>query len=73
MALLEYLFLMIFYQSIKVTEKEWEDIKHIIISLINEYYSSGKKYIYEKSSEKNKQDTMNEIEKKIIKILRDKN
>ena len=56
----------------KSSEKEWEDIKHIIISLINEYYSSGKKYIYESSSEKNKQDTMNEIEKKIIKILETK-
>ena len=56
----------------KSSEKEWEDIKHIIISLINEYYSSGKKYIYESSSEKNKQDTMNEIEKKIVKILEQK-
>ena len=56
----------------KSSEKEWEDIKHIIISLINEYYSSGKKYIYESSSEKNKHDTMNEIEKKIIKILETK-
>ena len=35
----------------KNSEKEWEDIKHIIISFINEYYSSGKKFVYENSSE----------------------
>jgi len=56
----------------KTSEKEWEDIKHIIISFINEYYSSGKKFVYENSSEKNKKDTLNEIEKKIIKILETK-
>ena len=29
----------------KNKEKDWEDIKHIIISFINEYYSNGKKYV----------------------------
>ena len=49
---------------------DWEDIKHITISLINEFYQSGNKFvidkdIYEAKSEKN----LLEIEKKIIKIL----
>ena len=56
----------------KNSEKEWEDIKHIIISFINEYYSSGKKFVYESSSEKNNKNTLNEVEKKIIKILETK-
>jgi len=56
----------------KNPEKEWEDIKHIIISLINEYYSSGKKYVYEDSVEKKNENNLDEIEKKIIKILETK-
>ena len=56
----------------KNSKIDWEEIKHIIISFINEYYSSGKKFVYESSSEKNKQDNLDEIEKKIIKILETK-
>ena len=56
----------------KSSKIDWEEIKHIIISFINEYYSSGKKFVYESSSEKNKQDNLDEIEKKIIKILETK-
>ena len=29
----------------KSEEKDWEDLKHIIISFINEYYSKGNKCI----------------------------
>ena len=36
----------------KEQNKDWEDIKHIIISFINDYYSDGKKFVYETSSEK---------------------
>ena len=46
----------------------WEEVKHIIISFINDYYSSGKESVLEKNlqeSEKN----LKEIEKKIVKIL----
>ena len=48
----------------------WEEIKHIVISLINEFYKSGKKFVIDKgindtSSEKN----LIEVEKQIIKIL----
>lgn len=56
----------------KNSEKDWEDIKHIIISFINEYYSNGKKYVYESSSENDKLESLDEIEKKIIKILETK-
>ncbi len=56
----------------KNNEKDWEDIKHIIISLINDYYSTGKKFIYEVSSGKNEKENFDEIELKIIKILETK-
>ena len=35
---------------LSVNKKEnanWEDVKHIVISLINEFYSDGKKFIME--------------------------
>ena len=49
----------------------WDDIKHIVISLINDFYSSGKECVVDKNL---KEDTENlqEIEKKIIKILDEK-
>ena len=56
----------------KNSEKDWEDVKHIIISFINEYYSDGKKFIYENSSEKKINENLDEIEKKIISILETK-
>ena len=56
----------------KNSEKDWEDIKHIIISFINEYYSNGKKFVFESSSENDKLENLDEIEKKIIKILETK-
>ena len=56
----------------KNSEKDWEDIKHIIISFINDYYSTGKKFVYENSSKESKNENLDEIEKKIIKILETK-
>ena len=49
---------------------DWEDVKHIIISLINEYYESGKDVVIENSfgEEKLKKNFI-DIEKKIIEIL----
>ena len=46
----------------------WEDIKHIIISLINDFYSSGKECVIKKNLD---EEILNleEIEKKIVKIL----
>ena len=56
----------------KVTEKNWEEIKHIIISFINDFYSDGNKFVYENSLSKDNDDNLAEIEKKIIKILETK-
>ena len=56
----------------KNPDKDWEEIKHIIISLINEYYSEGNKFVYENNIEKNNEENLDEIEKKIIKILETK-
>ena len=47
---------------------KWEDIKHIVISLINDFYSEGKEFvIYESLNEQNS--NLDEIEQKIVKIL----
>ena len=55
--------------SINKDEKtQWEDIKHIVISLINDFYSSGKNCVIEKDLNEDKQN-LKEIEKKIVQIL----
>ena len=57
---------------LSVNKKEninWEDVKHIVISLINEFYSDGKKFIIDKKLDNEKQANFDEIEKQIIKIL----
>ncbi len=52
----------------KYDHVSWDEIKHIIISHINDFYSSGKEYVIEKGLiEEN--DNLQEIEKKIVKIL----
>ena len=56
----------------KNSDQDWEDIKHIIISFINDYYSTGKKFVYENSSKEEKNEHLDEIEKKIINILETK-
>jgi Fe-S cluster biogenesis protein NfuA len=53
----------------KQEDKNWEDIKHIVISLINEYYSEGKEFVIDKNYNKDNDSNFDEIEKKIIKIL----
>ena len=48
----------------------WEEIKHIVISLINEHYQSGKKFVIDKDpNEKESEKNLVEIERQIIKIL----
>jgi len=56
----------------KNEKKNWEDIKHIVISLINEFYSDGKDFILGKISKSDEKKDFKEIEKKIIKILETK-
>ena len=55
----------------KKSEIEWHDLKHIIISYINEFYSSGNELVIDDKSEENVSE-LKEIEKKIIKILETK-
>ena len=47
---------------------DWEDIKHIVISLINDFYSNGKQFVIDESLEE-EHSNLDEIEKKIVKIL----
>ena len=47
----------------------WEDLKHIIISFINDYYSSGHDVVIKNNEDLNQNKENTEIEKKIIKIL----
>ena len=55
----------------KYDEIPWEEIKHIIISFINEFYSSGKDYVIDKNL--NEQgESLDEIEKKIVQLLDEK-
>ena len=56
----------------KKEETDWEDLKHIIISLINDFYSKGEKFITVKEINSKKNIEHNEIEKKIISILETK-
>jgi len=55
----------------KKSEIEWHDLKHIIISCINDFYSSGNEIVIDDKSEENVSE-FKEIEKKIIKILETK-
>ena len=52
----------------KVDDKSWDEIKHIVISLINDFYSQGNEFVIEKSLDENNVN-LKEIEKKIVKIL----
>ena len=56
----------------KEGEVDWENIKHIVISHINEYYSEGNEFIISKKNNDSSNDNYNAIEKKIITILETK-
>jgi len=49
----------------------WDEIKHIIISLINDFYSNGNDFVLDNKQNSNKVD-LSEIEKNIVKILDEK-
>ena len=49
----------------------WEEIKHIIISLINDFYSNGNEFVLDNKQNSNEAD-LSEIEKNIVKILDEK-
>ena len=52
----------------KNDDVKWEDIKHIIISLINDFYSIGNEYVIEKHLNETSEN-LEEVELRIIKIL----
>ena len=56
----------------KKEETNWEDIKHIAISLINDFYSTGKEFVIVNELFSEKKEEHSEIEKKIISILEKK-
>ena len=55
----------------KYDETSWDEIKHIVISLINDFYSTGKEFVVDKSPFEI-DENLGEIEKKIVKILDEK-
>ena len=61
------------FLSVNKDEKiEWEDLKHIIISFINDYYSNGNEIIIDKKSKSSSNLNLSDVEKKIINILETK-
>ena len=55
----------------KYDEASWDEVKHIVISLINDFYSSGKDCVIEKDLNE-VTENLKDIEKKIVKILDEK-
>jgi len=56
---------------ISVNKKEitkWDDIKHIVISFINDFYSEGKEFVIDESLDE-KNSNLGELEQRIVKIL----
>ena len=50
---------------------KWEEIKHIVISFINDFYADGKEFVIDENV-KEEVSHLNEIEEKIVKILEQK-
>ena len=46
----------------------WDEIKHIVISFINDFYSDGKEFVIDENIKQEKSE-LDEIEQKIVKIL----
>tara|TARA_Y100001935_G_C17231748_1_gene470795 strand:- start:47 stop:586 length:540 start_codon:yes stop_codon:yes gene_type:complete len=55
----------------KYNDIPWDDIKHIVISLINDFYSSGNEYVIDKSLNI-EDESLDELEKRIKKLLDEK-
>ena len=61
------------FLSVNKDEKtNWEDLKHIIISFINDYYGRGNEIVIDSNKITSPETQLSEIEKKIIKILETK-
>ncbi|MDA9733697.1 NifU family protein [Candidatus Pelagibacter sp.] len=58
--------------SVNKNEKiQWDEIKHIVISLINDFYADGKEFVIDENIKEENLD-LGEIETKIVKILEEK-
>ena len=56
---------------ISINKKEtinWDEIKHIVISFINDFYSEGKEFVIDENLNEQNSD-LDELEQKIVKIL----
>ena len=59
---------------ISINKKEiikWDEIKHIVISFINDFYSEGKEFVIDESLEE-PNSNLDDLEQKIVKILDEK-
>ena len=52
----------------KSAQTKWDEIKHIVTSFINDFYSDGKEFVIDENIKEEDSD-LDEIEKKIVKIL----
>ena len=52
----------------KYDDTSWDEIKHIVISFINDFYSNGREFVIDKSLEE-ENENLGEIEKKIVQLL----
>ena len=50
---------------------KWDEIKHIVISFINDFYSEGKEFVIDESLEE-QNSNLDDLEQKIVKILDEK-
>ncbi len=55
----------------KKDNTKWEEVKHIVISFINDFYADGKEFVIDENIKQEVSD-FNEIEQKIVKILEQK-
>ena len=54
----------------KKEEINWDDLKHIIISFINEYYAEGRECVIDNTQKNKSKNNLKEIEKKNNKNIR---
>ena len=52
----------------KSDQIKWDEIKHIVVSFINDFYSDGKEFVIDENIKQDEID-LDEIEQKIVKIL----
>ena len=56
----------------KSQDEKWENIKHLVISYLNDYYNEGNEFLIDKKENLQEFKDYGEIESKIIKILESK-